>query len=471
MQAVIRALDLRITRRDALLSAAVAIVAAVTGVLVVRSPHVALAFVLLVLLLAVRTQSRTAGLATLWAYWLLAPFVRRLLDLAIGAPAADPLSLLPFLATGMLAVFELRENRLDQRARWVLAAAMVGLMLGAPAGLAADPNAGAFAAVAYAASLSAFVLGWGDGVRRGTPSLHRVLAVSLVPLALYGIVQYFLPLPAWDALWAENGQLSSLRSPQEGHIRVFATLNSPFTFAIVLTVGILLGLGAKRRLGSGLPLTLPPVVALALTFVRSAWLALVVALPVYALASRGRASGRVVVAVALCLVAVVVVGGSNPTTQAFTERVTSLGSPEEDDSANARLATTGRLLPASVSRPLGAGLGQAGLAVQLEESGGEDKLKVVDDGYLSLLYQVGPFGALLVLAGLIASVGSAVRSVSRASDDERPARAALLAALVGLVVALASSDVFFGLPGAMLWYLCGLAIALASPEAKNRRHS
>ena len=451
--------------RNGLLSLALAAgLALAVGALAVRSPQAGLTLALLVLLPAVRTQSRSAGLLTLWGYWLLTPMLRRLLDLMSETAGADPLSLLPFLGTAVLAVMELRENRLDRRARLILTAAGAGFLLGVPMGLVADPTAVSFAALAYLAALSAFVIGWGDALRPADGStLYRALAFALLPLSLYAIIQYFFPLASWDAHWVEAGELGSIGAPQEDKIRVFAALNSPFTFAITLATGIMLSLGVARKASTGVLLTLPLLLALALTYVRSAWLALVLGILVFAFAARGRAGGRIVAVMAICLAGLVVVGGSTPTTQAFTERVTSLGSPEEDVSARERIEITQQLVPASIQQPLGEGLGQAGLAVRLEESNDEtEQLVSVDDGYLSLLYQSGPFGFLLVLLAIVYSVGAAIRVLGRTDLEQRLAASALMATLTMLLVALASADVFFGLPGAIFWYLCGFAVAYAS---------
>lgn len=460
MSAAIRA----ITRPGIASGPLVAALALLTGAMAVRSTQLAVAFVLLVLLAAVRAQSRTGGMVVLWVYWLLVPVIRRMLELAVSAPAADPLSLLPFVATAGLALVELDANRLDRRGRTILALAASGILLGVPIGLTADPASAGFAAVAYLAGLSAFVLGWGDDARSSSDSsLEKVLSSGLPVLALYGIAQYLIPLTSWDAKWAEGGALNSLGSPQEGHIRIFSTLNSPFTFAIVLVTGILLGIAVKRRSGGTFLWLLPLVVALGLTFVRSAWLALVVGILVYAASVRGREAGRIVAVIAICLAGLVVVGGSNSTTKAFTERLTSLGDPGSDTSAKDRLETTNRLLPAAVSQPLGAGVGQTGLSSRLGETT-ESDLVDVDDGYLSLLYQSGPFGFLMILAAMIAGVVAAVRALGRAAVADRRRRAAILAAIVALLVAEASADVLFGISGAIFWYLCGLSAAAASPE-------
>ncbi len=438
------------------------VLAVVGGALAAISTQAAVTLALLVLLLAVRTQSRTAGLGLLWTYWLLAPLVRRTLDLATAAPGADPISLLPFLGTGLLAVMELRENRLDRRARWILALAGGGVLLGVPIGMMEDPEAASFAMLAYGAAVSAVVIGWGDGVRPEGSVLHKTLIAALLPLSAYAIVQYFFPLPSWDAHWVnqEDG-LSSLNAPQEDHIRIFSSLNSPFTFAVVLATGILMGLGLKRRFRHALLMTAPVIVALALTYMRSVWLGLAVGVIVFVFAARGRASARVVAIVAACLVAVVVVGDSHPTTRAFTERVTSLGDPEKDVSFQDRLERTNQLLPTAVGQPLGAGSGQAGLASERLGGTTDEFLVNVDNGYLSLLYQSGPFGFVMTVAALLLALGGAVRALGMAAESERQQRAALLATLAMLLVTLAAADVLFGLPGAILWYVCGLAAAYA----------
>ncbi|HVX33027.1 MAG TPA: O-antigen ligase family protein [Solirubrobacterales bacterium] len=453
--------------RDAAAIAAAVAIAVVGGALVVRSTQLALTMTLLLLLLAVRVQSRTAGLSLMWTYWLLAPFLRRVLDNSIGPVSPDPLSLLPFLATALLAAIELRHTHLDKRARTIMTMGTVGLLIGAPLGLAADPSAAGFAIFAYGTGLSAFILGWGDGqLRDGTGSLQKIVMYVLPILALYGLAQYFFSLTSWDAHWVATTTLNSLGSPQEGHVRIFSTLNAPYTFAALLGTGLLLGLARRGRAGLAPAITALLVVALALTFMRSVWLGTVIGLIVFAAAARGRAAGRIVVVVGVCLFALIVVGNSNPTTKAFTERVTSLGNPNEDRSAQERLATTNKLFPVAVRQPLGEGAGQAGMASELTGShGGSSALINVDDGYLSLMFQDGPFGFLLVIGALVLSVGAAIKAVGAATEEERQPRAALLATLIMLLVALAAGDILFGLPGMMLWYLCGTAVAWASKSA------
>jgi hypothetical protein len=440
--------------------AAAALAALVAGAFAVRSLQAAAALALLVLVVAVHGQSRRAGLVSLWTLWLLAPALRRLLALVDGAPSADPLALLPFVATGAIALIELRRTTMSKAARTTMLAGGLGILIGAPMGLLADPMAFAFGLAAYLAGLSAIVLGWGDGREGGRQlTLTEVLLVGLPPLAAYAILQYFFPLPAWDSHWVDTADLASLGSPQEGHIRVFSTLNSPGTFGLVLALGVLLGLGVRRRAAIAVPATAVVLTALALTFVRSAWLSLVLGVIVFAAAARGRAAGKVVAVIAVCLVAVVVVGGSNPTTKAFTQRITSLGELSDDDSAQDRLAFSSELLPTAVGQPLGAGVGQAGLSVRLDEGSGSESLESTDNGYLALIYQLGLVGFLLVAFAMARSVLAAIRGLGSAGGLDRQAGAALLATLVALVVSQAAGDVLYGITGAVFWYLAGVAFA------------
>jgi len=411
-------------------------------------------------------RSRSAGLVALWCFWLFTPMLRRIIELGGEAPAADPLAVMPIIATGLLAVMELQENRLNARARTILILAVGGILLGVPLGLTIDPAATTFAAMAYVAGVSAFVIGWGDEIRGERTTLERFLTIGLVPIALYGIAQYFLPFTPWDAQWVDRvsqAGLGSIISPQEEKIRVYGTLNSPFTFAIVLSIGIIFALAARRKFGARMLVLLPLVLALALTYVRSAWVSLVVGLIVYAACGSDRSATRTVVGVFVCLAAVVVLGGSNPTTAAFSERITSLGDLNSDTSAQDRLGVSARLVPESVANPFGTGLGQAGLAANLSESK-EEGVVDIDNGYLAILYQCGPLAFLLVICAFVYSVRAAIGALERASPDERPYRAAVVAILLMMLVAEASGDVMFGLPGVIFWYLAGSSVAACRTE-------
>lgn len=462
---------MRLLRRlsGAAIVAGVVGLAILGGALAVISIQTAMALALLVLLLGLHSYSRRAGLIGLWTLWLLVPALRRLLALAEIGPSADPLALAPFVATGMLALLELQRARMSPAARMTLAIGALGFLIGAPMGLFEDPLAFAFGLTAYMAGLLGFVLGWSDRREGSRLTLVQVLGFVLPLIAVYGVLQYFLPLFAWDSNWLSSVDLVSIGAPEEGRIRIFSTLNSPGTLAPVLVLGILLGLGALRNVRIAVPTLTLLTVALALTFVRSAWLALVVGLLVYTVAARSRSVGKVVAVVAVCLVALLVVGGSNPTTQAFTQRITSLGDPGEDISAQARLRFTGELLPTAIGQPIGAGVGQAGLSVRLEDGQGNEGVETTDNGYLALIYQLGAVGFLLVTIAMFRGVLAAVRGVRASRPSERLVGASILAALVALLVVQAAGDMLYGVTGVAFWYLAGAAFANEARDSEDER--
>src|SRR5438034_9276763 len=91
---------------DHLVPAAAVFAAAAAGLLVVFSHQLAAAVVLLVVLLAVYLESPRAGVVGVWMLWLTIPLLRRLFGLLEGVPQYDILSVVPFVATGLIAVLE-----------------------------------------------------------------------------------------------------------------------------------------------------------------------------------------------------------------------------------------------------------------------------------------------------------------------------------------------------------------------------
>src|SRR5829696_4115007 len=236
-------------RRPALFGAAVAGACLMTAALTQRLPLVVMALLVVVTMTALWQLHPRLGLVALWATWLLIPGLRRIITVFMQGTELDPLAVVPFVATATIAVLEMVERPLPSRAGRIMATAFAGIAIGMPLG-AKLPTALTFGLLAYGGAIFAFAIGYCEAMRsRGDSTLERTLQVLLPVLTVYGILQYTAGLNGWDARWVAESGLVSLAAPGDvGHYRIFSTLNSPGTFASVLTVALILMI-ARRRMG------------------------------------------------------------------------------------------------------------------------------------------------------------------------------------------------------------------------------
>ena len=423
------------------------------GLALSLSLQAACAFVLVVTVVALYQYDRRWGIAALFALWLFAPGLRRLLALATGYVDSDPLSLAPFLATGALAGLELLRFHVPGRIRRVFLAAAAGFALGLPMGLIGGPRAAIYAFVAYLAGVAGAALGLGERISLRSSTLRRVLLVGLVPIALYAILQRVLALPSWDQAWIDATNFNSIGTGGD-EVRVFGTLNSPGTLAALLGLSLLCYLTVHRARVTTVTAAAVVAVALALTMVRSSWVALIAAGAAHVIASRGQSARVVLGSAAVIALVVLALAPVNSTAREVLDRFQSI-TYAGDTSGNERQATFSETLPVALEAPLGHGLGSAGEASKL--SGGSF-LRAPDNGYLALAWQVGPFGFLLVM-GALAYIFKAAWTGARARAPGQELRLLLFSLLVFIAVQLAFGDAFYASSGVILWFIGGQVLA------------
>lgn len=415
------------------------------------SVQAACTFVLLVLVVAVYVAHPTAGMLALWAFWLAAPLIRRLVGLSEGYASSDPLALAPFLATAVIGAIAWFRHRVDPRVAVIAATAGAGLVLGVPGGLA-SPLPMTFALLAYGSAIGGLLVGYQEGRTRESSSVVTALTFFVPVVAAYGILQYFLPLLPWDDFWLKSVDFTSIGSGEEGRVRIFATLNSPGTLAATLSLAVLTFLAARRMAPWRTAVLALLGTALALTYVRSAWLSLVPALLLFVALGRTRALARVGAVLLVIIVGIPALAVTNPTATAVVDRANTLETVGSDGSGQARTATLVARLPVALSNPIGVGLGSSGEPARLGATGAS--AISLDNGYLSLIEQVGPIGALLFLGSIFA----AVRVLFRLARQRSPWRSQAVLHLVLVAFLLVEAyfgDVFYGITGALLFTLLG----------------
>jgi putative inorganic carbon (hco3(-)) transporter len=339
--------------------------------------------------------------------------------------------------------------------RRILLAVAGAFAIGLPLGLVSGPSSGIYAFVAYLAALSAAVLGVGERTSARDSTLRKVLLYGMPVVAAYAIYQHIWGLPNWDRSWLEATQFGSIGIEGGEAVRVFSSLNSPGTLGGLLGLTLLMFLTVHHmRWPAALGLVIVGV-ACSLTFVRSAWLGLIAAGLAHVIASRG-ASARVVFgAVVVTVLTAVALSPVSSTARNVVDRFQTVKNLGADTSATERQATFSDTLPVAASAPIGHGLGSAGEATKLK---GESLLRAPDNGYLALMYQVGPAGFLIV-AGALGYILIAAWNGARARAPGQDLRLVLFSMYVFLLVLLAAGDEFYGSHGVVLWFIVGQVLA------------
>jgi hypothetical protein len=426
------------------------------GALLTISLQATAAFVIVLLVIALYQHDRRWGMVALFSLWFLAPMLRRILGSAAGFVENDPLSLAPFLATAAVAAIELGRVHVPTHIRRILLVAAMGFAVGLPLGLLGGPRAAVYGFIAYIAGLSGAALGLSERPSLADSNLRRILLFGIPPIAIYAIVQRTIQVPSWDLEWLQSIDFVSIGDPDIGPVRAFGSLNGPGALAPLLGLSLLCYLSLKRARTIAIISAAVVAVALSLTFVRSAWVSLIVAGIAHVIASNGRSARVVFTAAAVIVATTVALAPVSPTAHNVLDRFTSIsGGDKQDTSTDERQATVSETLPKALVAPLGHGLGTAGEPSRLS---GELDLRAPDNGYLSLLYQVGPIGFLLVMAAIAFIVQAAWRG-ARSEGPGQDLRLLLFAMLVFLLVQLYAGDSFYGSHGVIFWFIGGQVLA------------
>jgi hypothetical protein len=151
----------------------------------------------------------------LWC-WLLIPMVRRVVDLHTGYSSLSPVMLVPPLVSCLCLVPVLMRCReLAPAGRALFAVALPVLGYGLAVGVVRNGPAPALAALLNwlpAVALGLWLAGSGPSTAQVREVLRRVALWGTLLLGGYALVQFFV-LPAWDAFWMANAELSSIGGP------------------------------------------------------------------------------------------------------------------------------------------------------------------------------------------------------------------------------------------------------------------
>jgi hypothetical protein len=182
-------------------------------------------------------------------------------------------------------------------------------------------------------------------------AMARVFLAVLPLTGLYGIWQYVDP-QRWDQFWMVNASITSAGYPLPYLVRVFSTMNGPASYATFTATGLLL-VGFLRPGWQAVLAMLPAALGLLLSLYRTSWITLAVGI-VFCMAfqpTRKRALLTTIAVLGAAVAAIVV----TPFGDVITSRFESLGSISQDSSGSERLEEFVTLWNAPDSTVLGAG--------------------------------------------------------------------------------------------------------------------
>jgi O-Antigen ligase len=266
-----------------------------------------------------------------------APLVRRVVDLHIGYDQLGLMLIGPLLAILVPAVHLPRLlERLAAPSHWiwplgiVAASVVYAGMLSMAHGDWTNAASGVLkwlAPLLYAAVLMVSAERQ-EIVRAATSAFALILPI----LGVYAVYQYVAPLD-WDIFWMQYAPIPSIGQPLPYEVRVFATMNSPASFATFTAIGLFL-IGFSKRPWLAMP-ALPAALGLLLSLYRTAWLSLAIGILFCLMftATRRRA-GVILVGIGIAvLLAVVLI----PFGDVVADRLSTLGEGSQDGSAQERL--------------------------------------------------------------------------------------------------------------------------------------
>lgn len=398
--------------------------------------------------------------------WTLIPEVRRLVDFRLGYNSISLISIVPLvsLLPFAAAFLYLRAKKLH-RAMAICAWLWFG---GFTCSFAVGIANGDKFATTYA--FVEFVLPTLFGLWLATVDAPSAVVFDKIsgfllwlatPIALYGVFQFVSP-PAWDQAWMRHAHIVSIGLPEPFMLRPFSTLNGPGTFADFLVTVILLSLPrlGRIKLVQIAQLTLL-IGTLALTMVRSSWLAFALGVVAYIAMSPRRGRNFTIFAGVGILGAILVFNASNllgsgQAGQDLSRRFATLTDLSNDSSYTNRQQYLGTILADALSQPLGQGLGVVGAAAKLTSGQTVD----FDNGYVARLVEMGYFGTACYLATLATGLFLSYRYWRRAKLRGSQHGAAIGASVFAVQLALAaldiSSDHHNDFSGLFFWLTLGL---------------
>jgi hypothetical protein len=298
-----------------------------------------------------------------------------------------------------------------------------------------------------------YILEHTDQIGQAEVDLRSFLIINGILITAYALFQSW-QLPEWDSAWGiASGMADAREINGSGTFRPFGTMNE--TGVLAFWVATLIVLSLHFRTVVSLLLLPAQALLLLLTNDRSVSVGALVCVVIASLIGGARVSRGLLTVGIAAIVLVVAFGSLNPATvRHLTDRYTSFGRLQEDDSAHVR-SEIWRSTPELIdNHPWGLGIGALGRGAVVSNNA---DLVSVDFGLLAVYLSLGWIFGTLHLSGLFLTVAL---SLWRAQRGKNPAAVACAAAALGMLLQIFILNVI-GLSGAIMWVFAGFAVTFS----------
>ena len=392
-----------------------------------------------------------------------APFVRRVADNGGPILSQSPIMAAPVLVA-FISVLRSRRLRVFEPKNLVFVLAALAIFYGALVGvLSGGLKAVALPLVSWfnPLAMGLFCYLHEDDDQSMAKTFNRATVVIGVVIAIYGIWQFFSP-PVWDTYWLTqmqaDGQLLSMGKPEPMGLRVFAMSSNSQGAGSLYGFAILLAALSKSRW----KLVIIPLLlfALALTSVRSAWVACAIGGVI--LLARADTKARVTAGlIGIVLVLGAFATASTPLGDIIGGRLSSFGSVKDDTSYQEREAGRAEVLKIVQREPFGLGLGYATSQAK------RIHFSATDLGITTMPIELGYVGALFYAITIaIILFGPLWKGLRR-----RGTTYALALCLLFMTLMFANTNPLNNALGILFWVPAGLLLREFAPKTRVEMHN
>lgn len=296
--------------------------------------------------------------------------------------------------------------------------------------------------------------------------LLRTFTIGTIVCSAYGLIQYVF-MPPWDASWMIwSGMTSSMGNPVPYQVRVFGPLNSLAPFTAVIAAGVLGATVATYNRGRTLAAVLG-IIALGLSFVRSAWGGVVIAIFYQMLFFDNRTRIRIVVGALVISAAVIPVFMSSNVADSLQARFNTLTDLKNDNSFSDRSSFYQTFLDTALTNIAGIGIGGTGLSTKLSDDTSAAQYTNFDSGLMEIPFVLGWPGALLYIIGVFWLGIKAGVAAFRVRMDRFAL--AWFSVTISIFAELVFGNSFVGIPGQLAFM--GMVLPIMSLRYSKSRNS